>query len=84
MMTQHSNWDDYRTEAEYWTVVDTFSGQATVYVAKAGGGTLGREYSGSWYVEIQLNGEVYWEQIETGMPHDHDRVAKLAVELKFD
>lgn len=68
-----------QSDAEYATVIDGFS----VTVDKDGGGTLGREYDGTWTVTVK-NGDVFVldnDEIRTGTPKTHAQVAQIAYEF---
>jgi len=47
-----SIFDTYRQDAE---LTIRMNGGVTLSVAKAGGGTLFKEYSGDWFFELRLN-----------------------------
>jgi hypothetical protein len=54
-----------------------------VAVDKDGGGTLGKEYTGTWTVSV-MNGPVYVLDnaiLNTGTPKTHEQVARLAYEF---
>lgn len=66
---------DFEAEFEMFT-----DGGLFVQVEKLGGGTVGREYSGTWrYVVSNADGvEIARAQdCETGMPHTHAWVADM-------
>lgn len=51
----------------------------TVQVEKLGGGTVGREYTGTWrYIATDSDGNevARGQDCDTGMPHSHDHVAR--------
>lgn len=56
-----------------------------VDIAKVGGGTIGKEYAGSWIYRVAfMDHDRLPEQgidLVTGMPHDHEYVARMAVEF---
>lgn len=67
-------------EAEYTYVSDT---GLTVQVEKLGGGTVGREYTGTWrYVVTDASGTELGrgQDLTTGMPHTHVWAARFAAE----
>jgi hypothetical protein len=54
-----------------------------VWIDKAGGGTVGREYDGSWFATV-MNGPVYVldeDVIVTGSPRTHAQVAVIAADF---
>lgn len=53
-----------------------------VGVDKVGGGTVGREYEGSWTVTLYTNMGDEFEvvPVTTGMPHSHEWVSDLVSE----
>lgn len=66
-------------DAEYMTVINGWR----VRVSKDGGGTVGREYDGTWTVTV-MNGPVFMldnDEIRTGTPKTHAQVAEIAVDF---
>lgn len=51
-----------------------------VEISKAGGGTLGRRYSGTWSYRLTQNGKVLAEgdDLRTGTPKTHEEAARIA------
>lgn len=77
-----AQWEERRTAPEARFDVPTAElGNAVVYIEKQGGGTVGEVYAGRWNVEIHLDGEVRWFDLETGLPVGHSNAAEIAVEF---
>lgn len=67
--------------AEYSAHVDNIH----IEVDKVGGGTLGRNYVGDWWVSIQRDGRLIMHDIlHTGTAKTHGQVAALAVSFLDD
>jgi hypothetical protein len=51
-----------------------------VEISKAGGGTVGKRYQGTWSYRITQNGKVVAEgdDLRTGMPKTHEEAARIA------
>lgn len=57
-----------------------------ILVDKMGGGTVGREYNGTWHVSVVVSGDVVWENdtLITGMPKTHAQVVEAAHDFYTD
>lgn len=70
--------------AEWSGEFRTTVGEHVVSVAKVGGGTVGREYTGNWsYVVATVSGEILAKgsDLYTGTLHMHWEAARTALEL---
>ncbi len=91
MSTGHSfNYHDNMTSPQDFehdvTITDADAGDpATVrlLIAKVGGGTPGRAYTGAWYYRLDVNGETaaHGDDLETGTPKTHAQTARIAAEF---
>lgn len=66
-------------DAEIIVPLPMADGNAQIWVAKVGGGMLGRAYVGKWYCQLHLFGELAHstDELNTGMPHTHVEVAMV-------
>lgn len=74
-------WNDQRIDPELAMHVDTIHGEAVVFIAKAGGGTVGKSHAGDWYVEVQFESVGYFETLTTGLPRTHRGAAGEAAHM---
>jgi hypothetical protein len=68
-------------EHEYHVEVpELYDGDSKMEIAvdKFGGGTVGSEYAGSWFVTVYVDGNYSTsDEIITGTPKTHEQVAKI-------
>lgn len=82
--------DSYRQDAEVIYPIPAMGGNEainngpmTLSVAKLGGGTLGRKYTGRWIIEIHHNGRLIQSTslLDTKQPASHLRAACIYAEF---
>lgn len=58
-------------------------GRQEVEVEKAGGGTVGRAYDGTWTIRYRKRGEAFGQPLDarTGTPKTHAEVALIALDF---
>lgn len=85
-MDSDYTWGDFRRFEDYEDGAPEYTaniGGLSIAVDKDGGGTLGREYDGTWTVTV-MNGSIAVldnNELTTGTPQTHARVARLAYQF---
>lgn len=69
---------------EYEAVGRPIGTHVMVEISKAGGGTVGKRYQGTWSYRITQNGKVVAEgdDLRTGTPKTHEEAARIAWEFQ--
>jgi len=69
----HVNWDDYEPETTFTIPARASEADLTIEIAKVGGGTVGRSYTGQWQaVVIYAGREVYrYDELYTNQACTH-------------